>query len=179
MTEIKKTLFASLLAVQKELQTVTKNKTAFKGKYADIENIWESIRQIVNDNGFVVLHEATAEGIKTTAIHESGEKLESFIPWSGNKDSQEQGKEITYAKRYNINAIFNVIVSEEDNDASKKIGNYKKSEVNGELAAKKIREAKTREEAVSLYNGLSKEERLTTEVVKVVAEMKAKYKDAQ
>jgi predicted nucleotide-binding protein (sugar kinase/HSP70/actin superfamily) len=109
------------------------------------------------------------------ALHQTGEKLSSCIPFSGNTDPQEKGKEITYAKRYNINAIFNVIVGDEDNDANKQIGNYKKNAVDGKLAAEKLLKAATRDEAMKIYKGLSEAERNTTEVVAATAEIKAKY----
>jgi hypothetical protein len=185
MNEDKKpTMFESLLAIQKELKTVTKNKKGYSGTYADIENVWESIRLIINSNGFVVLHQVTFEGVKTKALHISGESIESFIPfisWDKRenekgkisyRDPQEQGKEITYAKRYNINAIFNVIVADEDNDANKEKGNYKKKAVDGSLAAAKLLKAKTKEEANEIYKTLSKEERNTEEVANAIIQVK-------
>lgn len=175
--EINNALYHDLLKIQKSLKTVVKDKKAFKGSYATIENVWESIRKTINDNNFVVTHSAIQEGVRTTAIHCSGEVIQSLFPWSDNKDPQEKGKEITYAKRYNINAIFNVIVADEDTDASKPVGNYKKKEVSGELAAKKITNAKTRDEALEAYKSLSKEERTTAEVIAAVDEMRKKYKD--
>lgn len=169
------TMFDSLLAIQKELQTVSKDKKAFKGTYATIENVWESIRETINKNNFVIIHQNSNDGIKTTALHSSGEKLESTIPFSGNTDPQEKGKEITYAKRYNINAIFNVIVGDEDNDANKPLANYQKKVVDGGLAAQKLLAAKTREDALRIYKGLSETERNTTEVVAAAAEIKNKF----
>lgn len=163
-----KTIFESLLTIQKELKTIVKDKKAFKGNYATIENVWESIRKIVNDNGFVIYHEMSLDGIVTVALHQSGEKLSSCIPFSGNVDPQEKGKEITYAKRYNINAIFNVIVADEDNDANKTLNNYQKKVVNGQLAADKLLGAKDAETARKIYNGLSPEERKTTEVIEAI-----------
>lgn len=172
-----RTLFEDLLEVQKQLKTVVKDKKSFKGSYATIENVWESVRKAINDNNFVVTHSALEEGVRTTAMHRSGEVIQSTFPWSDIKDPQERGKEITYAKRYNINAIFNVIVADEDNDASKPVGNYKKKEVSGELAAKKIISAKTRDEAIEAYKSLSKEERATADVIAAVDAMRQKYKD--
>ena len=190
MTDIKKELsfFNSLLIIQKELKTVTKNKKGYSGTYADIENVWESIRETINSNGFVVIHQMTAEGIKTSALHESGEKLESFIPfinWESRvsdkgktnyRDPQEQGKEITYAKRYNLNAIFNIIIADEDNDADKQLGDYKKKAVNGKLAAEKLMKAKTLEESRTIYKTLSVDERKTDEVLNAINEIKLNLK---
>jgi len=168
--EIKKetTMFDSLLKIQQELKIILKDKKAYKGTYATIEHIWESIRKTINGNGFVVYHQMTPEAITTTALYKNGEKLESTIPFSGNTDPQEKGKEITYAKRYNINAIFNIIVADEDNDATPKLGNYKKKEVNGQLQADKLLSAETTEEARKIYASLSPEERKTSEVVEAI-----------
>lgn len=171
------TIFTSLLAIQTELQAVTKDKKSFKGSYATLENVWNSIRKIINTNHFVVTHSSDEKGVTTIAMHVSGEKLQSFMPWSGNTDSQEQGKELTYARRYGINAIFNVIVEDEDTDAAKPMGNYKKKEVSGDLAAKKLREAKTHEDAMIVYKSLSPEERQTSVVVNEVLALKEKYKN--
>ena len=167
-----KTIFESLLEVQKKLKTIVKDKKAFKGSYATIENVWESIREIVNSNGFVVYHQIEGGNINTTALHLTGEKLTSSIPLSGNTDPQEKGKEITYAKRYNINAIFNVIVADEDNDATKPLSKYGKSEVSGKLAAEKLMEAKTPADARKVYAALSPTERKTSEVIEAVKFLK-------
>lgn len=171
------TVFESLLEIQKELKTVTKDKKSFKGSYATIENVWQSIRGIINNNHFVVTHSSDEKGVTTIAMHISGEKLQSFMPWSGNTDSQEQGKEMTYARRYGINAIFNVIVADEDTDAAKPMGNYKKKEIDGTLAAKKLKDAKTHEEALAVYKTLSADERQTKEVVQELVALKEKYKN--
>lgn len=168
-------MFDSLLSIQNTLKTVTKDKSAFKGKYATIEHVWESIRKVINDNGFVVTHSSDEKGITTTAMHFSGLSLKSFMPWSGNTDSQEQGKEITYAKRYGINAIFNVIVADEDNDANKTKGDYKKKAVDGTLAASKLMKAESDVEARKIYKSLSEEERKTEEVIQAIGSIKEKF----
>lgn len=170
-------MFDSLLKIQTALKTVVKDKKSFKGSFASIENMWQEIRGTINSNGFVVTHSSDEKGITTIAMHVSGDKLQSFIPWSGNTDSQEQGKEMTYAHRYGIKAIFNVIVADEDVDAAKPMGNYKKKEVSGDLAAKKLREAKTHEDAMIVYKSLSPEERQTSVVVNEVLALKEKYKN--
>lgn len=182
------TMFASMLAIQKELKTIKKNKKGYSGTFADIENVWESIRSLINENGFVVYHEVTVEGVKTIALHESNQTLSSFIPFiqfearisdkgkTTYRDSQEQGKEITYAKRYNISAIFNLIISDEDNDANREKGNYAKSEVDGTLAAQKLNDAKTPEEGNEIYKSLSVSERNTQEVIQAIASLKNKFK---
>jgi hypothetical protein len=113
----KNSIFEDLMKIQTALETITKNSDAYKYKYADLPQVWNSIKKVVSDNGFVVNHEISSNGVLTVARHLSGKKLESFIPWSGQVKPQERGSEITYYKRYNIMAIFNIVVEGEDDDA--------------------------------------------------------------
>lgn len=180
-----KTMFESLLAIQQGLKTITKNKKGYTGTYADLENIWESIRDLVNGNGFVVFHEVTLVGVKTTALHISGQEKSSIIPfekWESRisdkgkttyRDPQEQGKEITYFKRYNLCAIFHIVIVDEDTDAARNLNNYRKTDVDGSLAASKLLAAKTKEQARIIFKSLSEEERNTTAVVAAVEKIKA------
>jgi hypothetical protein len=185
-------IFESMMKIQKELKTIRKNKSGYSGRYADIENVWESIREIINNNNFVVFHSSCFDngrfGVLTTALHSSGHLKTSFIPfieWDVRstdkktefRDAQDQGKELTYYKRYNLALIFNLVISDEDNDANKTRGNYKKSAVDGSLAAKKMLATKSKEEAADVYRNLSKEERLTDEVIGAVETMREKYKE--
>lgn len=106
-----------LLRVQKELPVVGRTTEAFKYKYAPIENIWDKIGTILNENGFVIVNEISKEGVISKAIHELGE-ISSFIEFSSlTLKPQDRGSEITYARRYNLTAMFNIIVVGEDDDA--------------------------------------------------------------
>lgn len=184
-----KGMFESLLAIQRGLKTITKNKKAYTGSYADMENIWESIRHLINDNEFVIDNCSDEHkgkfGVWTVATHvPSGYFKRSFIPYdewesrldkSGKteyRDAQDKGGEMTYYVRYNLKLIFNIVIADEDKDMNRKIGNYNKTNTNGELSSKKLLAAKDADEARKIYNSLSKEERNTAEVVNAVAFIK-------
>lgn len=113
-----KELLAILLKIQRQLPVIERTTEAFKYKYAPIDEVWAKIGKIINDNGFVIVNEITAEGVTTKAIHELGE-ITSFIRFS-NLDlaPQDRGSEITYYRRYNLTSIFNVIIVDEDDDAT-------------------------------------------------------------
>lgn len=114
---MKKELLAVLLKVQKELPIVGKDSAGYNYKYASLPQVWDKVKDVLQDNGFFVTHEITLEGVLTTAYHELGE-LHSFIPFvSQSSKPQEIGSEVTYWKRYNLTAIFNIIVDGEDDDA--------------------------------------------------------------
>lgn len=151
-------MFESLLSIQRAMKTVAKNKKAFKGTYADIEAVWKASRNIINNNGFVVVHSIIPEGVKTEALHESGQNIASVIPLSPNPDSQELGKQITYARRYNLNAIFNIIVADEDSDADSKHPSPDK-------AIAKLKEAKDVPELTKIFKTLSVAEQNDSRVI--------------
>lgn len=114
---MKKELLAVLLKVQKELPIVGKDSKGFNYKYASLPQVWEKVGKVLESNGFFITNEITLEGVLTTAHHEHGE-LHSFIPFvSQSSKPQEIGSEVTYWRRYNLTAIFNIIVDGEDDDA--------------------------------------------------------------
>jgi len=114
---MKSEFYQGLFEIQKVLKPIGKNADGYNYKYADLPQVWKNVQAVVAKNGFVVYHQVTIEGVKTTALHSSGEALESTVPFSGSIKPQEKGSEITYFKRYNILALFNVIVEGEDDDA--------------------------------------------------------------
>lgn len=115
--EVKKEFLQALLKVQKELPVVGRDTSAFKYKYAPIETVWDKVGKVLTDNGFAVIHEVSENGVTTTAHHEHG-TLTSFIKFSNLElKPQERGSEITYARRYNLTAMFNIIIAGEDDDA--------------------------------------------------------------
>lgn len=111
-----------LLKVQAELPVIKKQSEAKKSgnfggyKYADLPTIWEKIQPVLQANGFVITHTISSNGVATIASHEKGE-MWSFIEFSSeNLTPQQLGSQITYFKRYNICAIFNLIIEGEDDD---------------------------------------------------------------
>jgi len=169
-------LFEDFQKVQAQMPIIGQNKTvkgAFTYKYADLEKIWEKVNPIISANHFIVTHEVTTEGVKTTAIHSSGEKLESLIPSTKTDKPQDMGKIITYYKRYNICAIFNIIIADEDNDAKLPNADFAKPNVDIAGAIKKLRTSKNLDELKVFWNSLSKVERGDSEVEAVKEEMKS------
>jgi hypothetical protein len=124
-----KTFVSVLLKVQKELPIVGKNTSSGSGsfsyKYATLDKVWDKCGKIINENGFVITHEITETGIKTTARHELGE-LTSFFKFTAEAvKPQKLGSEATYARRYNLTAIFNIIIAGEDDDAQEAMATTK------------------------------------------------------
>ncbi len=112
----KKTLFDDFQKIQKELKTVGKNTDGFNYRYADIDQVWSHVRNIIQDNNFIVINRIEDSKLVTNAVHKSGEELVSSMQII-QTDPQKKGAEITYYRRYNLLALFNIIVAGEDTDA--------------------------------------------------------------
>jgi|SRR6185295_2107748 len=124
-------LSEALTAFQKSVPKITKNKTAnvpmkngknYSYKYADLADIWDSIRGHLADNKLSIIQTPTThtgeQALTTLLSHESGEWVEDTMKIVIVQDSpQGQGSAITYARRYMLTSILG-IVADEDNDAS-------------------------------------------------------------
>jgi hypothetical protein len=73
----------------------------------------------------LITHNLTDEGLETTVIDVEGkENLKALFPIKQElTEPQQIGSMISYAKRYNITSIFNLIIQDEDDDG--KIANDK------------------------------------------------------
>jgi hypothetical protein len=134
-----KELFAALSKAQSEMHGAIKNSTNpfFKSSYADLESVWEAIREPLTKNGLSVVQttKMLPEGqlaLITTLAHSSGESIVGEYPILANDDSpQAIGSAITYARRYALAAIVGVHQTDDDGNAASKKGNYDKERTSG------------------------------------------------
>ena len=119
-------LFKAVLQAKQEISTITKDATSPLNKYASLHNIMVSLQPVLDKYNLVIYHafEKSEEGILTvvTNLVHIGEKeshtLRIEFPVKEVQDSQTMGKAMTYARRYNITALFNLtfIDDKDDND---------------------------------------------------------------
>lgn len=120
-------LATALAKVQANIEPALINKKGHHNKYADLNSVFASCRQLLASNGLAVVQMPTAPpvdfgpgvGLTTTLLHESGEWIQEtyYLPITGGSNlAQEAGKYITYARRYALAATVG-IVADEDNDA--------------------------------------------------------------
>ena len=127
MTEKTNTLFAALLAAQKEIGKVTRDakNPHFKSNYPTLEAVIESVKEPLNNNGLIITQTLEqAEGgdwcLATRLTHsESREAITSSMPIVAKdmSDPQKWGSAITYARRYTLQAL--VVLPAEDDDGNK------------------------------------------------------------
>jgi len=117
-------IYAKLLEIAKKKIIINKDATNpfHKSKYATLDNIIEKYTDILIENWLVVYHETVCEWdktyLKTTIIDSTDNtmsKVSTMIPLNEDTTMQKLWSSITYAKRYNLGCLLN-IVTDEDTD---------------------------------------------------------------
>ena len=119
-------LFKAVLQAKQEISTITKDATSPLNKYASLHNIMQSLQPVLDKHNLVIYHEfkKTDDGILnviTNLVHVGDKEMHTLsvdFPVKEVLDSQTMGKAMTYARRYNITALFNLtfIDDKDDND---------------------------------------------------------------
>ncbi len=125
MTENTK-ITAALIKLQGDLKNVPMDSTNpfFKNsKYASLLSVRETIQKPLADAKMAITQTYRMDGgqllLDTTLRHESGETINSVFPISG-ATPQQQGSATTYARRYSLLAMLNLVGDPDDdgNEAS-------------------------------------------------------------
>lgn len=129
MSESVKNLAAALIAVQKALPRVEKDKVNpfFNSRYAGLDTVMSLALKALTEQGLGVSQtvgraEDGASTLTTILLHESGEWISDTQPLLLVKaDPQGQGSAITYARRYAVMSMLGLVAEDDDdgNAASK------------------------------------------------------------
>ena len=120
-------LAKAMLAVQGAVSNVLRDATNphFQNRYATLENVVAAIRPPCVANNLVVMQAAGEPSggmipVETRIIHaESGEWMKSTIALPATKpDAQGFGSAITYACRYSLMSLFNLLPADDDGNAA-------------------------------------------------------------
>ena len=113
------TLHAKLLEIQKKLLKFGKdaNNPFYKSKYLTLDHLLEKLLPVCNDAGILIWH-YTDNNEVVTAISDGTDIMTSRFPIVNVTDPQKIGSCISYAKRYNLWQLFN-IVTDDDDDGNK------------------------------------------------------------
>lgn len=153
----------------------------FKSKYASLDEIQKHIHPYLQAEGLVVVQaNAVIDGalyVETSLFDaDSAEVIKSIFPIVVTKSSsQEYGSAVSYAKRYSLTGILNLIVVDEDDDGNTSSQPQKETLSPDKLTAMKkyLEEGKIKEvEAAIRKYDLSPEQ--SKEVATLVNQAKAK-----
>lgn len=114
---------AAAIAAMPDPKKNSKNEH-FKNSYADLGNVLECIEGPLASNGLLLVQMVDAVGpdamLSTSLIHvETGEQLDSHYPLRPEKAGpQALGSCITYARRYQIKALFGMVDVDDDGEGA-------------------------------------------------------------
>lgn len=169
MSDQTKPLLAALLAVQAEAPPLKKSaeNPHFRSKFAPLDKIVETINPILHKHGLVWStlpgHDEYGPALTYRLAHaESGEVLEGTMPLLLSKqDAQGQGSAITYARRYALCAVLNLVAEDDDDGARAATSRAQTGESNG-------RAGRPSEKQVEFLQNLVKQKKPTVAQLKVM-----------
>lgn len=118
-------LATALTAAQSEIENAHKNalNPHFKNQYADLAEIINTVRPVLNKHGLAVVqlpgYEAGVTTVETILTHTSGEWLSGTAGSRVQKDDpQGVGSAITYLRRYSLAALCGIAQEDDDGEAA-------------------------------------------------------------
>lgn len=104
-------LIPALVAFQSAVKAPpkTKENPHLKNKYADLQDVIDTIREPLSANGLAISHEVSGMVLTTKLLHVSGQFLTTEMPLlMGKQDMQGLGSALTYARRYSVSALLGI-----------------------------------------------------------------------
>jgi len=120
-----KNVLKKINLVQQSIDKIDKNAANpfYNSKYADLGNIQDSLRAYLDANKLVVYHQIVDSKVVTSIYDlESKESISSEISIAM-QDPQKKGSEITYYRRYNLVALFDLKIEDDDANSTTKAPN--------------------------------------------------------
>lgn len=117
-------IYPAFLKMQRELGKAKKSSDNpfFKSKYADLASVHEACEDAMIANGFGVTQGHGLDPVPhlyTRIIHSSGQWFQSETPmYLVKQDAQALGSFTTYARRYAIVAMLNMLAEDDDGNAA-------------------------------------------------------------
>ena len=116
-------LYAAIAKVQAEMPRLVKNSEANTGKsgykYITLDAIWDAIRPLLAKYGLISINRMEDGWLKSVLIHvESGEEEACSFPININQPPQQLGSAFTYARRYALCALLQIVADKDDDGAA-------------------------------------------------------------
>lgn len=120
-------LYKAIAAVQAEMPRLVKNSEANTGKfgykYITLDAIWDVLRPLLTKHGLIVLNALDGQFLYARLIHvASGEEVSCPFPINTNQPPQQIGSAFTYARRYALCALLQIVADKDDDGAAAQNG---------------------------------------------------------
>ena len=116
-------LLRAIAAVQSEMPILRKTQTANVGKYEykyiPLEDIWATLQPILAKHGLAVTNTMDGCVMKAHVFHvETGESISCGFPIDPKLPPQSLGSAYTYARRYALCALLQIVADKDDDGAA-------------------------------------------------------------
>ena len=120
-------IYNKLFKVQKEIGTISKDKTNgfYKSQYFDINKLIEHVSPILQKHKLLLLQPIRDNKVFSLILDLDGGIVESSLELPANLDAQKIGSAITYYRRYTLQSLL--ALQSEDDDGNSAIPSKKKS----------------------------------------------------
>jgi hypothetical protein len=117
-----KEFLQALSDLQGSITKVVKNtdNPYYKSKYADLNALFEQIKPLITQKGFVLIQVVRGNQLHTELVHlETGETISGDMDLLTVKpDMQQLGSAITYARRYSLLPLLNIETADDDGNTA-------------------------------------------------------------
>ncbi len=110
-------IYAKLLEIQKKHLAFEKDTSNpfYKSKYVSLDSIVEKVTPLLDEQKLLAVHYTQDKQVVTEIYDiEDNTSVKSCFPLIDSNDPQKLGSCISYAKRYNLGQIFNIITDRDD-----------------------------------------------------------------
>ena len=127
MSDNIKDLAAAFARAQGKVENATKlsNNPHFKSKYADLAQVWSTIRESFTSEGLAIIQFPCEAGegrigVRTIVTHSSGQSIEERFSMGIKEPNNPQaaGSAYTYARRYSLMAVAGIGSEDDDGNAA-------------------------------------------------------------
>jgi hypothetical protein len=117
-----KEFLQALSDLQGSITKVVKNtdNPYYKSKYADLNALFEQIKPLITEKGFVLIQVVRGNQLHTELVHiETGESIFGDMDLlTAKPDMQQLGSAVTYARRYSLLALLNIETADDDGNTA-------------------------------------------------------------
>lgn len=112
----------ALSDLQNSITKVVKNtdNPYYKSKYADLNALFEQVKPLITEKGFVLIQVVRGSQLHTELVHlKTGESISGDMDLlTAKPDMQQLGSAITYARRYSLLALLNIETADDDGNTA-------------------------------------------------------------
>lgn len=112
----------ALSDLQNSITKVVKNtdNPYYKSKYADLNALFEQVKPLITEKGFVLIQVVRGSQLHTELAHlKTGESISGDMDLlTAKPDMQQLGSAITYARRYSLLALLNIETADDDGNTA-------------------------------------------------------------